>query len=336
MIIKTFSPVSGQTCFFISFRTEESPDSTVMHSNVSFAVLLTLATLGLADVYVYPAFLLGMLTYLLIIFCNLLVFITIVWSKKLHKPMFILLLNLPISDMLGATALFPQLIVSIVTKNRVISYPACATQGFLAHIYGTGNLLTLSVMAYDRYVAICYPLRYNQIMTSKTLVKIIIMIWAINISFLTIMFLFLVQSRICRTNILDLFCNYPSLMKLICGDTRLNNYYALFYTAMYRGGALAIISFTYVQILRTCLMTNRPEARQKAIQTCGSHLTVYLIFEMNAAIIFISHRIDGVSLLLQRVLGMTILIFPPILDPIIYGLKTKELKQSIKMFLHQR
>ena len=89
--------------------------------------------------------------------------------------MYILLFNLPISDIVGATALFPHLLLSIVMQNRQISYPACFTQAFLVHFYVIGNVLILTAMAYDRYVAICCPLRYNAIMTSHNLVRIMIL-----------------------------------------------------------------------------------------------------------------------------------------------------------------
>uniref|UniRef100_UPI0037E8D346 olfactory receptor 52B2-like n=1 Tax=Semicossyphus pulcher TaxID=241346 RepID=UPI0037E8D346 len=304
-----------------------------MSMNASSVVILTLESLGLSNVYIYPAFLLGLLTYLLIMFCNLLVLTTIAWSKKLHKPMFILLFNLPISDMVGATAFFPQLIISIVTQNRLISHPACVTQAFLIHVYGTGNLLILSAMAYDRYIAICSPLRYNTIMTPHNLMRIIILIWVCNLSLMVPLISMLKRFKICRTHIVDLYCNNPSLLKLACEDTRLNNYYGLFTIVLVQGGPLLIILYTYVQILRTCLMTNQSEARRKAIQTCGSHLVVCLILEINTLVTLIAHRIESVSPFVRRALGLSVLVFPPFLDPIIYGLKTAELKQGIKMLL---
>ncbi|XP_044059427.1 putative gustatory receptor clone PTE03 [Siniperca chuatsi] len=304
-----------------------------MYTNASSAVLLTLETLGLSDAYIYPAFVFGTLTYLFIMFFNLLVLTTIAWSKKLHKPMFILLFNLPISDMVGATAFFPQLVFSIATQNRLISHPVCITQAFLIHVYGTGNLLILSAMAYDRYIAICCPLRYNAIMSPHNLVRIIIIIWFINFSLIVTLISLLARFKICRTSIVDLYCNNLSLLKLACEDTRVNNYYGLFSIVLLQGGPLSIIMYTYAQILRTCVMTNQSDARQKAIQTCGSHLVVFLILEINTLVTFIAHRIESVSPFVRRALGVSVLVFPPILDPIIYGLKTTELRQSVKMFL---
>lgn len=91
--------------------------------------------------------------------------------------------------------------------------------------------------------------------------------------------------------------------------------------------------FTYVQILRTCLSTNQSDARRKAIQTCGSHLIVYLLLQINTLVTLLAHRMGGVSPYMRRGLGVSIVVFPPLLDPIMYGLITRELKNGIKMFL---
>ncbi|XP_074496778.1 olfactory receptor 52B2-like [Sebastes fasciatus] len=307
-----------------------------MYTNASSGELLTLVSLDLTITQIYPAFVFGTLTYVIIMFCNLLVLTTIAVSKKLHKPMFILLFNLPISDMVGATVIFPQLLFSIVTQNRLISHPACITQAFLVHFYGTGNMLILSAMAYDRYIAICCPLRYNAIMSPHNLIRIIILIWFLNFSMMFTLFMLAARFKICRRNIVDLYCNNPSLLKLVCEDTRVNNYYGMICTVLNQGGPLAIIIYTYAQILRTCVMTNNTDARRKAIQTCGTHLVVFLIYQINVCFTIIAHRIESSSPYLRRALGVSILIFPPFLDPIIYGLKTTELKQSMITFLKRK
>ncbi|XP_056466392.1 olfactory receptor 1509-like [Gadus chalcogrammus] len=299
----------------------------------NWAMQLTLQSLDLPPGQEYPVFVLGTLTYMTILLCNTLVFATIVFTKSLHKPMFLLLLNLPIMDMIGATAFLPQLVTSILTKNRSISYPGCLFQAFVIHFYGAGNFLFLTVMAYDRYVAICLPLRYMSIMNPKTLMRLIIAIWLAEILFYIVLFSLVARFRICRTHIVDIFCNNPAMQKLICDDTKFNNYFGLFFTGVIQGIPLVIVTYTYIQILLTCMMTKQADARGKALQTCGTHLVVFLFFEFNAAITLISHRFQSVSPYLRRAVGVSIIIFPPVLNPLIYGLKTKELQESmIKMF----
>lgn len=302
-----------------------------MYANTSSE--LTLSTLDLYTSNIYPAFVFGTLAYVIIVFFNLLVFTAIIVGKKLHKPMYILLLNLPISDTVGATSFFPHLLSSIVTQNRMISYPACVIQAFLIHFYGTGNLLILCAMAYDRYIAICCPLRYNDIMTPNTLIRIIFAIWLIDFGVIGTLIFLLLRLKMCRTNIADLYCNNPSLLKLVCEDTTVNNVYGIIFMFVLQGGSLLIVVYTYAQILYTCVITNQSDARRKALQTCGTHLLVFLVLQINTVVTLIAHRIKGASPYMRRILGVSILIFPPILDPVIYGLKTPELKQSIQMFL---
>ncbi|XP_030007242.1 putative gustatory receptor clone PTE01 [Sphaeramia orbicularis] len=307
-----------------------------MSTNASSSDLfLSLQTLGLPDSHIYPAFFFGLFTYITIMFFNMLVLVAIAVSKKLHKPMFILLFNLPISDMVGATAFFPHLVLSIVTKNRLISYPACITQAFMIHFYGTGNLLILSAMAYDRYIAICHPLTYNIIMSPHKLAKMIILVWLISFVIIGVLILLLAQLQLCRTHIIDLFCNNPSLLKLACSGTRVNSLYGLAGIVFLQGGSLLILVYTYAQILYTCLVTNQSDARRKAIQTCGSHLVVFLLLQINTLFTLTAHRVNNTSPYLRRALGVSILIFPPFLDPIIYGLKTKELRQAVIVFLRR-
>ncbi|XP_029922276.1 putative gustatory receptor clone PTE03 [Myripristis murdjan] len=302
-----------------------------MNTNASLpnGTLLKMESLDLSTATIYPAFLFGTLTYIFILFCNLLILMTIALNRKLHNPMLILLFNLPLSDIMGATAFFPHLVLSIVSQNRLISFPACFIQALLIHLYGGGNLLILSAMAYDRYIAICFPLRYNSIMTQNKLVGLIVCIWLLDFLLMLVLLFLVMRLKFCRTNIVDVYCNNPSLVKLACEDTKVNNYYGIFGTVVLQGGSLAVIIYTYIQILRTCLTNKQSLARQKAIQTCGTHLVVFLILQINTAFVVISHRFESVSPYMRRTLGVSILVFPPFLNPLIYGLKTKELRENL-------
>ncbi|XP_024132817.2 olfactory receptor 51I2-like, partial [Oryzias melastigma] len=306
-----------------------------MLSNSSSVGVLTLSTLDLQSRYIYPSFVFGTLIYLIIVFCNLLVLLTIIVSKKLHKPMFILLLNLPISDIVGATALFPHFLFSIITENRHISSEACITQAFFIHIYGTGNLIILSAMAFDRYIAICCPLNYNSILTTQNVIKIIFSVWFLDVFMIFTLFMLLTQYKICRMDVVDLFCNYPSVLKLACGDITSSNYYGMFTLIVIMGCPLMIILYTYVQILVTCIMTNNPDGRRKALQTCCTHVLVFLVLQINANATYILHRSQSQLTVLRKAFGMSVAIFPSFLDPLIYGLNTRELRQCIIMFLRR-
>uniref|UniRef100_A0AAR2LIQ8 Olfactory receptor n=1 Tax=Pygocentrus nattereri TaxID=42514 RepID=A0AAR2LIQ8_PYGNA len=300
-----------------------------MDFNFSIYTSLTLESLELPPSNVFPAFIFGTLTYCAILVFNMTVLLTIALNRKLHKPMYVLLFNLPISDMVGASAFFPQLVSSILSQNRSITYSACFVQALLVHLCGTGAILTLSAMAYDRYIAICCPLKYNTLMSPNNLLKIIIMIWILDFTLIGSLLALNYRKEICSTKIVDIFCNNPSLMKLVCGDTKLNNYYGLFLTAFFE------VVFTYVQILITVVVKRQSDARSKAIQTCGTHLIVFLCFEFNTFFAFIAHRFETASPSLRRALGASAVIFPPILNPLIYGLKTKEIRENFILFFHK-
>eukprot|EP00066_Takifugu_rubripes_P017724 XP_011606990.1 PREDICTED: olfactory receptor 688-like [Takifugu rubripes] len=147
------------------------------------------------------------------------------------------------------------------------------------------------------------------------------------------MFLLHRQYEICRTNIVDFYCNNPSLLKIMCGETTVSSNYGLMTIFLIQGVPLVIMMYTYAQILYVCIMTNNADARQKAIQTCSSHLVVYLFLQVNTLVTLMAHRNGKVSPTIRRALGVSILIFPPLLDPIIYGLRVQKLKMGIKMLL---
>ncbi|KAL2096690.1 hypothetical protein ACEWY4_008838 [Coilia grayii] len=279
-----------------------------------------------------PALVFSALTYLTIICCNLMVVVTIAINHNLHKPMYMLLINLPVCDVMGATAFFPQMISSMLYDPRVIPYWACVTQALFVHTYGAGSLLILTAMALDRYVAICQPLSYNTIMTNSNLIKMISAVWLTGLILLSISFLLLLRLKNCSSEINDMYCTYPSLMKLACGDTNVSNFYGLFTIAFFQGVSLSAVLFTYLKILITCVFKNQSDARSKAIQTCGAHIIVFLFMLLNAFIALLSHRIASVPTFVRRVLGVSVMIFPPLLNPLIYGFNTKDIRRNILAF----
>uniref|UniRef100_A0A8C1QCH3 Olfactory receptor n=1 Tax=Cyprinus carpio TaxID=7962 RepID=A0A8C1QCH3_CYPCA len=301
-----------------------------MYPNESvLSLVLTLHSLELPETSIFPAFTFGLTTYLFILLCNLTIIITICMNRNLHKPMYILLLNLEINDAMGATSLFPQLLYSIWSQDRSISYLACFLQGFLAHLNGGASYLILTAMAYDRYIAICCPLRYGAIMTTNNLVKIITGMWLLNFFLITVVFSLLLPYRICQTHMTDLVCYKTALMKLLCDGTEVNNIFGLSCIIFYHGLSLSVVAFTYIHILITCVTNKQSDAKIKALQTCGTHLVVFLLLEFNTLFPLISHRSEFVPAFLRRVFSISNFIFPPLVNPLVYGFKTKEIRQKI-------
>uniref|UniRef100_A0A672ZF89 Olfactory receptor n=1 Tax=Sphaeramia orbicularis TaxID=375764 RepID=A0A672ZF89_9TELE len=304
-----------------------------MSANASSDLFLSLEKLDLPNAYIYPAFLSGLLTYIFIMFCNLLVLVAIAASKKLHKPMFILLFNLPVSHMITATAFFPHFVLSIVTKRRLIPPPACITQAFLVHLCGTGNLLILSAMAYDRYVAICRPLRYNAVMTPHNLVKIIILIWFIML--VSILIGLTVRLSRCRSVIKNAYCDNASLFKLSCEDVSINDIYGLFFTVLLFSCSMGGIAVTYFRIALVCWIKKNKELNNKALQTCASHLVLYLIMLWSGFLTIILHRFPNYPDL-RKIAYVLFHVIPANLNPIIYGMQTRLLRERIIHMLKRK
>uniref|UniRef100_A0A8C2PYQ9 Olfactory receptor n=1 Tax=Cyprinus carpio TaxID=7962 RepID=A0A8C2PYQ9_CYPCA len=301
-----------------------------MYPNGSvLSLVLTLHSLELPEMSIYPTFIFGLITYLFILLCNLTIVVTICMNRNLHKPMYILLLNLEINDAMGATSLFPQLLCSIWSQDRSISYSACLLQGFFVHLYGGASYVILTAMAYDRYIAICCPLRYGAIMTTNNLVKIITGMWLLNFILITVVFSILVPYRICQTHMTDLVCYKATLMKLLCDGIEVNNIFGLFCIVFYHGLALFVVVFTYIHILITCVTNKQSDAKIKALQTCGTHLVVFLLLEFNTLFPILAHRSEFVPGFLRRVFSISNFIFPPLVNPLVYGFKTKEIRQKI-------
>ncbi|XP_041654343.1 olfactory receptor 10A3-like [Cheilinus undulatus] len=307
-----------------------------MQNLYNISSTLVLHGYNLPSEAVIPAFLFASLSYMIILFCNLILILTIVLNKSLHHPMYLILLNLPIYDLIGASAFFPQFIKEILTDSRTMQYSACVAQAFFIHIYGGGTVFTLTAMAYDRYIAICCPLKYNTVMTNAHIMKIITGVWVSSVATMGVLFILLLRLPRCRSELTLTYCDNPSLLSLVCADTTINNIYGLFVVAVSQVIANGMILYTYLQILLACFRSKGTDTKAKALQTCATHMAVYLLLECLGLCTIISYRVQRISPHLRRFLGMSTLIFPPTLNPIIYGLRTKEIRDKFIHFVKNK
>ncbi|XP_068440286.1 olfactory receptor 52B2-like [Clinocottus analis] len=297
---------------------------------------LTLDTFIIPPRGKYPIFLFGIAIYFFSIFCNLTLLSLIILKRNLHKPMYFILFNLPLNDLIGITAMLPKVLSDIVTETNHVYYPLCVLQAFLLHMYGGGILFILAAMSFDRYAAICMPLRYSSVMTPRVVICIIALVWGLD--FVLIVSLFSLQTRLprCKTVIMNVFCDNPSLLKLTCGNTAVNNIIGLFNTAVMQFLSVSIQTFSYVKILMACVLTRRSETKTKAVNTCVAQLLILIIFEIVATFTILSHRFKNVSADLQKIMGMMIFLVPPLLNPIVYGLYTSEIRNTFLTVLKNR
>ncbi|XP_035240458.1 olfactory receptor 52E4-like [Anguilla anguilla] len=299
-------------------------------SNGTFQFNLKINHFDMPPVAKYSMFFLGLLIYLFSVFCNLTILVLIVRQRNLHKPMFIILFSLPLNDLMGITVMLPRVLADIVTLEHSVYYPTCVLQAFLLHMYGGGILFLLAVMALDRYAAICKPLRYNSIMTPFTLFLLIASAWGLDLILVGGLFILQVRLPRCRNFIRNVFCDNPSLVNLSCdSDLTVNNIYGLAITAAMQIISVSIQLFSYIHILVTCLHHRQTDARSKALNTCLTQIAVFLLFECATTVTILSYRFKDVSANLQKVSGMLIFLILPVCNPVLYGIKNKELRETL-------
>ncbi|XP_054650788.1 olfactory receptor 52B2-like [Dunckerocampus dactyliophorus] len=308
----------------------------MLNESLVFGPFVSLDTFVIPHGGRYPIFFVGLLIYLFCVFCNLTLLSLIILRRNLHKPMYFILFSLPLNDLMGITAMLPKVLSDIVTETNQISYTLCVFQAFLLHLYGGGILFILAAMSLDRYIAICMPLRYSSVMTPRVVACIVALTWGLD--FILITLLFSLQSRLprCKSVIKNVFCDNPSLLKLRCGNTTVNNVIGLFATTVMQAISVSIQAFSYVKILITCVVTRRSDAKKKAINTCVAQLVIIIIFEVVSTFTILSHRFKNVSSDLQKIMGVLIFLISPFLNPLVYGLYTSEIRHTMLRVLQNR
>ncbi|XP_028656795.2 olfactory receptor 4E1-like [Erpetoichthys calabaricus] len=276
-----------------------------------------------------PLFLCFFIIYLSIVVGNVAVIHAIIVNRNLHEPMYILLCNMSVCDLIGSAALLPRLMADLFAEVRPITFGLCITQAFSIHLYGTASQLILTVMAYDRYVAICDPLRYTSIMTSTTLMKLCCFAWGGAFILITILIGITARLPRCGKTLLAVFCNNSSLFSLSCVNTTLVNLYGLIITYFLSVFSLVTIVLTYSKILYSCLYKNDNRSKRKAIHTCATHLILYIFYEVILLFSIIVQRYPTGDTEVRKAIGILIMIIPPLLNPLIYGMNTKEIRRTV-------
>ncbi|XP_030649376.1 olfactory receptor 52N4-like [Chanos chanos] len=294
--------------------------------------ILLLEGLPVTDQNFYPAFILFLLAYVFIMVSNIGLLVLITMEKALHEPMYILLCNLPVNDALGASIMIPRLLYDVVkpASERYITFSECVIQAYGSHVFGTTSHTALMIMAFDRYVAICNPLRYSTIMTSKMVIKLSASAWGVAFVLVGILLGLTVRLSHCRSTIQHPFCDNASLFKLSCEDVVINNVYGLTFTVILLGSSIGSVTLTYLKITLVCLTSKNKVLNSRALKTCSTHLILYIMMLTCGFTIIFLHRFPQYSD--ERKLSSIMFhVVPPFFNPIIYGLQTKEIRQK---FIH--
>ncbi|XP_039633845.1 olfactory receptor 2K2-like [Perca fluviatilis] len=276
-------------------------------------------------------FFLALLNYMVMLFGNCVVLCVIVIDKNLHRPMFVMVCNLVVCDLLGATAVLPRLMLHFLTGQKKIAYIPAIAQAFSVHTYGVAAQTILGVMAYDRYIAVCEPLRYHTIMTSARLHSCCALAWFIALLLIGVLFSWHVDTPLCGNTIQHIYCSNRAILSLACSPTPVNNIYGLSMSWFVSTSIFLVIAFSYCRILHASVKRGRADStiRSKAFQTCASHLVVYVLYEIASMVIIVSQRFPSISQNIKKFFSILFIVIPPVINPIIYGLVSKELRASI-------
>ncbi|XP_057606414.1 olfactory receptor 4X2-like [Hippopotamus amphibius kiboko] len=268
-----------------------------------------------------------LLLYTAIVLGNFLLVLTVLTSRSLGAPMYFFLSHLSFVEICYASTTTPKLVSDLLAERKAISLWGCMTQVFFFHLFGGTEMFLLTVMAYDRYVAICKPLSYTAIMNSQACAFLVGVAWAGAFVHSLAQILLIFHLPFCGPNVIDhYFCDVLPLLKLACSDTIL---VGLLIVA--NGGTLSVISFavllaSYVVILLH-LRTRSSEGRRKALSTCGSHVTVVTLFF--APCVFIYLR-PSTILPVDKMVAVFYTVLTPLLNPIIYSLRNAEVKKAVE------
>ncbi|XP_002718100.2 olfactory receptor 4E1 [Oryctolagus cuniculus] len=299
-------------------------------NQTSFVTYFQLRGLSVNQKVQLAAFSMFLIFYVLTLMGNVLIIITIVCDRRLHTPMYFFLSNLSFIDVCHSTVTVPKMLVDTWSAGKFISFGACVTQMFFLHLFACTEIFLLTVMAYDRYVAICKPLQYMTVMDWKVCVLLAVALWtggtihSIALTSLTI------KLPYCGPDEIDnFFCDVPQVIKLACTDTHI-----IEILIVSNSGLISVVCFVVLVVSYAVILVNLreqlSEGRRKALSTCAAHLTVVTLFLGHC--IFIYSR-PSTSLPEDKVVSVFFTAVTPLLNPIIYTLRNEDMKNALNKLM---
>lgn len=304
-------------------------------SRVNQTTVSDFLLLGLSEQLEEQPFLFGIFLgiYLITMMGNLLIILVIISDSHLHTPMYFFLANLSLTDICFISASIPKMLANINNQNQIISYSECLTQLYFLLLFGGLDNFLLAVMAYDRYVAICQPLHYGTVMSPQLCALMLGICWLLTNCPALIHTLLMTQVTFCAHRVIPHFyCDPTALLKLACSDTRLNELMIIVMGLIFLTAPLMLIVLSYARISWAVFGISSPGGRWKAFSTCGSHLTVVLLFYGSLMGVYLvppsTHSAERESK--AAILYMAVI---PMLNPFIYSLRNRDMKEALGKLL---
>ncbi|XP_071068826.1 olfactory receptor 7A17-like [Dasypus novemcinctus] len=294
--------------------------------------VLEFVLLGLSDDTELQLLIFGLFLsmYLLIIVGNLLIILAIITDSQLHTPMYFFLSNLSFTDICFTSTTVPKMLLNIQTRNKTITYENCLSQMFFFMLFGQLEISLLTAMAYDRFVAICHPLHYTVIMKPRVCGLLLLTSWLLSVFVSLLHDLMVLRLSFCtELEMPQFFCDLNQVFQLACSDTFLNILVLYFESGFLTVIPLIGILFSYSKIASSILRISTMEGKYKALSTCGSHLSVVTLFYSTGLGVYLSSAAtqNSRSIAIASVMYMVV---SPMLNPFIYSLRNKDIKQGLK------
>ncbi|KAM7150911.1 olfactory receptor 14A16-like [Macrochelys suwanniensis] len=275
-------------------------------------------------------FVLFLVVYVAALVGNLIIIMVVAFDHHLHTPMYFFLMNLSILDLGAISVTVPKSMDNSLSNTRTISYSGCIVQVFLFMFLLSADLALLTVMAYDRYVAICQPLHYERVMNRRACVQMAASAWMSGLLNSALHTGNTFALNFCGDNVVDqFFCEIPQLLKLICSDSYLNEVGVIAFSVCVGLCCFVFIIVSYVQIFKTVLRIPSEQGQHKAFSTCLPHLIVISMFLSISSFAYLkptSRSTTGLDLLVAVLYS----ILPPVMNPIIYSMRNKEIKAALR------
>ncbi|XP_008065353.1 olfactory receptor 5W2-like [Carlito syrichta] len=301
---------------------------TVENSTV-FTDFIFLGLSGRQDVQ-QGLFVLFLLVYGITVIANLGMILLIKMDPRLHTPMYYFLSNLSFCDVCYSSTVSPKMLSDFLSEKKRIPYNLCAIQMYLFGAFADVECLMLSVMAYDRYIAICNPLLYTIVMSRKICTKLVVIVYVVGLVDSAVHTSCTFRLSFCNSNVINhFFCDIPPLLALSCSDTSINEIVMFTFIGCVVGCSIVTVLLSYSYIIVTILRMNSAEGRRKAFSTCASHLIAVAVF--HGTLLFMYFRpTSSYSMDTDKMASVFYTLVIPVLNPLIYSLRNNDVKGALK------